>query len=161
MTLESFPLAAHAVIGSASPVIEAVLNIRDPAHDGEEVAAAHAFLEKVCFYALDNTMKIVKKSLPETPAGRQHKVILESGAVVGVPPELVLEAELLTQPPLMRPPSRLQHAALPRGFACGLSFDSAASKQSSQFPKDVKRDLLSDLAGVHIADSPRRIPKPS
>jgi hypothetical protein len=40
------------VIGSASPVIEAVLNMRDAAHDGEEVAVAHAFREKVCLDAL-------------------------------------------------------------------------------------------------------------
>jgi hypothetical protein len=81
--------------------------------------------------------------------------------MVGVPAELVMEEELLTQPPLMRPPSRLQHPALPRGFSCGFSFDSAASKQSSQYPEDMKRDFLSDLAGTHIADSPRRIPKSS
>jgi hypothetical protein len=122
MTLESFPRAGRAVIGSASLVIEAVLNIRD---------AAYVFLKKVCFYPLDNAMKIVIKSLPDTPAGRQRKVILESGVIVGVPPELVLEEELLTQPPLMRPQSRLQHPALQRGF----SFDSAASKQSSQQPR--------------------------
>jgi hypothetical protein len=138
-------------------VIETVLNIRVAAHDGEEVVVAHAFLERVCFYALDNAMKIAIKSLPDTPAGRQRKVILESGVMVGVPPELVLEEELLAQPPLMRPPSRVQHPALQRGF----SFDSTASKQSSQFPEDMKRDFLSDLAGVHIADSPRRIPTPS
>jgi hypothetical protein len=35
MTLESFPRAARAVIGSASQVIEAVLNIRDATHDEE------------------------------------------------------------------------------------------------------------------------------
>jgi hypothetical protein len=82
-------------------------------------------------------------------------VILESGVMVGVPPELVLEEELLTQPPLMRPPSRLQRSVL-----YDISCDSAALKQSSQYPEDVKRDFLSDLAGVHIVDSPRRIPKP-
>jgi hypothetical protein len=74
-------------------VIEAVLNIPDVAHDREEIAVAHAFLEKVCFFALDNAMKIAIKSLPDTPAGRQRKVILESGVMVGVPPELVLEEE--------------------------------------------------------------------
>jgi hypothetical protein len=37
--------------------MEAVLNIRDAAHDEEEVAVAHTFLEKVCFYPLDNAMK--------------------------------------------------------------------------------------------------------
>jgi hypothetical protein len=161
MTLEAFPRAARAVIGSASPVIEAVLNLRDAAHDEEEVAVAHAFLEKVCLYTLDNAMKIAIKSLPDTPAGRQRKVILDNSVMVGVPPELVLEEKLLTQPLLMRPPSRLQHSALQQGFLCGFSFNSAASKQSSQFPEDVKRDFLSDLAGVHIADSPRRILKPS
>jgi hypothetical protein len=138
MTLESFPRAARTVIGSASPVIEGVLNIRDAAHDGEEVAVAHAFLEKVCFYALDNAMKIVIKSLPDTPAGRQRKVILESSVMVSVPPELVMEEELLTQSPLMRPLSRLQHSALQRSFSCNFLFDSAASKQRSQYPEDVK-----------------------
>jgi hypothetical protein len=123
------------VIGSVSPVIEAMLTIRDAAHDGEEVTVAQVFLEKVCFYALDNAMKIAIKSLPDTPAERQHKVIIESGVMVGVPPELVLEEGLLTQPPLMCPPSRLQHPALQRGFSCDLSFDSSASKQSSQFPE--------------------------
>jgi hypothetical protein len=72
VTPESFPRAARAVIGSTSPVIEAVLNIRDAAHDGEEITVAHAFLEKVCFYALDTAMNIAIKSLPDTPAGRQR-----------------------------------------------------------------------------------------
>jgi hypothetical protein len=112
-------------------VIEAVLNIRDAAHDGEEVAVAHAFLEKVCSHGLDNAMEIAIKSLSDTPAGRQRKMIFESDVIVGIPSELVLEEELLTQPPLMRPPSRLQHSALQRGRLCGLSFNSAALKQSS------------------------------
>jgi hypothetical protein len=128
-----------------SPVMEAVLNIRDTAHDREEVAAAHTFLEKICFYALDNAMKIVIKSLSDTPAGHQRKVILESDVIDGFPPELVQEEELLTLLSLMRSPSRLQHPALSRGFSCGLSFNSAASKQSSQYPEDVKQDFLSDL----------------
>jgi hypothetical protein len=115
--------------------MEAVLNIRDTAHDREEVAAAHTFLEKICFYALDNAMKITIKSLSETPAGLQRKVILESGVIVGVAPELVLEEGLLTQPPVMRPPSRLQHPALQRGFAHVPSFESAVLKQSSQQPR--------------------------
>jgi hypothetical protein len=45
MTLESFARATRAVIGSPNPVMEAVLNIRDAAHDGEEVSVAHTFLE--------------------------------------------------------------------------------------------------------------------
>jgi hypothetical protein len=45
MTLESFPRATRAVIDWANPVIKAVLNIRNAAYDGEEVAVAHTFLE--------------------------------------------------------------------------------------------------------------------
>jgi hypothetical protein len=84
-------------------------------------------------------------------------VIFESGVMVGVPPELVLEEEFLTQPPLMRSTSRLQHSPLQWGF----SFNSATLKQSSQFPEDVKWDFLSDLTGVHITDSHRPFAKPS
>jgi hypothetical protein len=96
MTLESFPFAAHAVIGWASPVIDVVLNICDATDNVEKVAVAHVFLWKVYFYVLDNAIKIVTKSLPDTLAGRQRKVILESSVIVVVPSELVLEAELLT-----------------------------------------------------------------
>jgi hypothetical protein len=32
--------------------MEAVLNMRDAAHNGEEVAGAHAFRERVCLAAL-------------------------------------------------------------------------------------------------------------
>jgi hypothetical protein len=104
--------------------MEAVLNIRDAAHDREEVTVAQVFLEKVCFYTFDNPMKIVIKSLPDTPAGRQRKVIFKSGVMVGVPPELVLEEELLTQPPLMRQPNCLQH---PTRHSCGVSRTSSRS----------------------------------
>jgi hypothetical protein len=70
MTLESFPRAARAVIGSVSPVAEAVLNIRD----GEEVTVGDAFLEKVCFYPLDNAMKIALSSHCQTlPPGDSAK----------------------------------------------------------------------------------------
>jgi hypothetical protein len=157
MTLETSTRPSDLVIASASRLIEAVPSIRDAAHDGQEAAVAHTFLEKVCPHGLDNVMEIAIRLLSDTPAGRQRKMILERGVMVGVPPELVLEEELLTQPPLMRPPSRLQHPALQRGSP----FDNAASRQSSPCPEHARPDFLSGLAGAHIADSPRRIAKPS